>query len=83
MSQRLGPASGRCFTDYVSSRESNDTIMSRLGIQLQNNYSYRMALAQGGSELLASLRTPVNTYVRIDKCAKCSGPSPYRIVLKK
>ena len=78
MSQRLGPAGGRCFTVYTSNRIMNDRIMNLLDIPLQNNYAYRLALDQGGQPMLNDLMKPVASSVRVDQCAKCRGPAPFR-----
>ena len=78
MSQRLGPAGGRCFTVYTSNRIMNDRIMSTLDIPLQDNYAYRRAMEVGGPELISSLMKPVDSSVRVDGCAKCMGPAPFR-----
>ena len=78
MSERLGPAGGRCFTVYTSNRIMNDRIMNMLDVPLQNNYAYRTALEKGGAPLLYSLMKPVESSVRVDHCAKCMGPNPFR-----
>ena len=79
MSERLGPAGGRCFTVYTSNRIMNDRIMNLLDVPLQNNYAYRTALEKGGQPMLNSLMRPaILTSVRVDQCAKCRGPAPFR-----
>ena len=78
MSERLGPAGGRCFTVYTSNRIMNDRIMNMLDVPLQNNYAYRTALEKGGQPLLNTLMKPVDSSVRVDHCAKCMGPAPFR-----
>ena len=78
MSQRLGPAGGRCFTVYTSNRIMNDRIMNMLEIPLQDNYAFRRTMENGGPELVRSLMKPVESAVRVDQCAKCMGPAPFR-----
>lgn len=50
MSQRLGPANGRCITSYESPRILNDKIMAENGIDFLDNYSYRKFLQSKGPE---------------------------------
>ena len=47
MSERMGMADGRCFTNYESSRIMNDKVMNEKNIPLANNYVYRQRLARG------------------------------------
>ena len=78
MSQRLGPAGGRCFTVYTSNRIMNDNIMNMLQVPLQDNYGYRRAIEEGGPQMIANLMKPVASSLRVDGCAKCTGPNPFR-----
>ena len=55
MSQRLGPANGRCITSYDSRRIVNDVIMSTNGIPYQDNFSYRQFLQSAGPERIFSI----------------------------
>lgn len=77
MSQRLGPADGRCFTIHTSNRLMNDQIMNLLNIPLQDNSAYRNAIAEGGQELLDGLMKPVAQSGQINNCAQCRGPNPF------
>lgn len=52
MSTLLGMADGRCITEYTSSRNLNDALMSQQNIAFQDNYAYRMALQSGGPDSL-------------------------------
>jgi hypothetical protein len=52
MSQRLGPANGRCITSYESPRIINDMIMEKNGIAFMDNYSYRKFLQSQGPAAL-------------------------------
>ena len=50
MSTRLGMADGRCSTINISSRLFNESIIDSLGIQVFDNYSYRMKLQSSSPE---------------------------------
>lgn len=63
MSQRIGMADSRCFTDFVSSRIMNDTIMAKNGVEFQDNRAYR-SLIQNSEP--SALGLPL-------KNAACSG----------
>lgn len=55
MSQRLGPANGRCITSYDGSRVLNDVLMMANGIPYQDNFSYRQFLQSAGPERIFSM----------------------------
>lgn len=56
MSQRLGPANGRCITSYDGHRVMDDVIMMQNGISYQDNFSYRQFLQSAGPDkVLGSL----------------------------
>ena len=56
MSTRLGPANGRCTTEYSGSRIINDVLMVKNGIPYADNFSYRQYLQSAGPEkVLAQL----------------------------
>lgn len=50
MSSRLGMADGRCATINNSSRLFNEYIIDSLGIQVFDNYNYRMKLQSSNPE---------------------------------
>ena len=57
---------GRCLTSYLSSKQSNDVIMARNGIQFEDNYHYRQFLQNGG---VKALNMPFRN-------AACGAPVP-------
>jgi hypothetical protein len=69
MSQRLGMADGRCFTIGTSAQLFNDHMMKSNGIQLQDNYSYRLLLQQQGPKIL-----DVPPIKRKGPCISCNQP---------
>ena len=69
MSQRLGMADGRCFTIGTAAQLFNDHMMKSNGIQLQDNYSYRMLLQQQGPKIL-----DVPPIKRKGPCISCNQP---------
>lgn len=46
MSERFGMADGRCFTNYVSSRILNDSIMVKEKIPIADNFKYRKYISE-------------------------------------
>ena len=66
MSTRLGMGEGRCLTSYMSNKQSNDVIMARNGIQIEDNYRYRQFLQNGG---IQSLNMPFRN-------GACGAPVP-------
>ena len=52
MSQRIGMADGRCFTNNNSSTLYNDYIMSKNGIKYEDNYSFRKLLQEKGTDVI-------------------------------
>ena len=66
MSQRLGMADGRCFTINSSAQLTNNYIMNKNGISLEDNYAYRQLLQKQGPELLNKFKEQSR-----DHCDSC------------
>ena len=50
MSTRIGMADGRCIQDFTPSRILHEELMSRAGINVYDNYSFRQMAQQKGPD---------------------------------
>lgn len=50
MSTRLGMADGRCIQDFTPSRILHEELMSRAGINVYDNYSFRQMAQKAGPD---------------------------------
>ena len=66
MSQRLGMADGRCFTNNSSSQLYNNYVMKQNGNSFEDNYSFRKLLQQKGPEILRPSQDQQKT-----QCGSC------------
>lgn len=80
MSQRLGMADGRCLSIHTAPQLLNDYIMTKNGIQYQDNYAYRQLLQQQGPSVLNAVYSqqrvgpPEQQSNFINRCMSCNVP---------
>mgnify|MGYP006298050101 CR=1 FL=1 len=68
MSTRLGMADGRCTTINISSRLFNESVIDSLGIQVFDNYNYRMKLQSSNPEdVIPAATCSLFSYKDIDR----------------
>jgi hypothetical protein len=53
MSTRIGMADGRCLTEFTSSKLLHEEIMKKNGIDVYDNYKFRLSAQESGPDGLS------------------------------